>query len=81
MLKELKEWHQEELNDSKKYMEMAEKAPDEYKGIFKDIAKEENTHANLLEAIIKDWSGHCPEEEEKPAVNTEAVKSLFKIPE
>ena len=63
MLKELEEWHKEELADQQKYIDMSNKAPDEYKSIFMDIAREEASHAVLLEAIIKDHKKHCPDSE------------------
>jgi rubrerythrin len=55
MLKELEEWHKEELADEEKYMEMSKKAPKEYQGIFRDISREEGSHARILEAIINDY--------------------------
>ena len=80
MLNKLKEWHKEELADQKKYLEMANDSPDVYKGIFKDIAKEEGLHAKLLEAIINDYEKNNKVEEsivQKEPVVQEEPKHFF----
>lgn len=93
MLKELKDWIKEEISDENKYFEMAEKAPDKYKGILKDIGNEEKNHARLLKEILDDYCGGCYEEEaekEEPSEisqtayqnsvsDRDAVKELFNI--
>lgn len=89
MLKELKDWIKEEISDENKYFEMAEKAPDKYKGILKDIGNEEKNHARLLKEILDDCCGGCYEETDEETVeapqtsndisNRDAVKELFNI--
>lgn len=92
MLKELKEWLKEEISDENKYLEMAEKAPDKYKGILRDIGNEERNHAKLLKEILDDCcgcemedSGSTENHNEKTAssvsseVNKQAVKELFNL--
>lgn len=70
MLKELEEWHKEELADEIKYMEMSKTAPEEYKSIFRDISREEGSHARILEMIINDINKHCSVEEKPEEENT-----------
>lgn len=70
MLKELKEWHEEELADEIKYMEMSKVVPEEYRSIFRDISREEGSHARILEMIINDINKHCPVEEKPEEENT-----------
>lgn len=70
MLKELKEWHEEELADEIKYMEMSKVVPEEYRSIFRDISREEGSHARILEIIINDISKHCLVEEKPEEENT-----------
>lgn len=70
MLKELEEWHKEELADEIKYMEMSKIAPEEYKSIFRDISREEGSHARILEMIINDINKHCLVEEKPEEENT-----------
>lgn len=70
MLKELEKWHKEELADEIKYMEMSKTAPEEYKSIFRDISREEGSHARILEMIINDINKHCPAEEKPEEENT-----------
>lgn len=92
MLKELKEWLKEEISDENKYLEMAEKAPDKYKSILRDIGYEEKNHAKLLKEILDDCC--CCEGEETGSteshheettssvsseVNKQAVKELFNL--
>lgn len=50
----LKSAHEEELKDVDKYCEMAEHFDDNrrIKGILKDIAHEERTHALMIEHIL-----------------------------
>lgn len=59
MLNKLKEWHEEELADEIKYMEFSKEAPEAYKSIFRDISREEGSHARILEAIINDYKEVC----------------------
>lgn len=77
MLKELEEWHKEELADEIKYMEMSKTAPEEYKSIFRDISREEGSHARILEMIINDINKHCPAEE-KPEEEENTVVDEIK---
>jgi len=51
---DLTEFIEEELKDSDKYLKIAEIAPDKYKPIFRDIAKEEKKHRELLKEIMED---------------------------
>lgn len=71
MFKELKEWHEEELADEQKYMEMSKVAPEEYKSIFRDISREEGSHARILDMILKDYKEHCECDEENSENHTE----------
>lgn len=95
MLKEFEEFHEEELADYDKYMKMAEDAPLEYKSIFMDIAKEEQSHAKLIEAVIKDYKSHCfsceseetskedsdvAEETVEEIKNTSSVEPTYTVP-
>ncbi|MBQ0141856.1 MAG: hypothetical protein KBT06_03485 [Prevotellaceae bacterium] len=54
--KSIKEAHVEELEDHKGYMHLASLANDEHMhdvaGILKDIAHEEETHAQILSHIL-----------------------------
>lgn len=55
-LKKLKEMHKEEIEDHKKYMEMAEMIDEAHMSvtanILQDIAHDEETHIRILERII-----------------------------
>ena len=75
MLKQLEEWHKEEIADSEKYNKMAETSPEEYKCIFRDISKEESIHAHLLEKIIEDYKKHCSCEENDNSVDMPIVNN------
>lgn len=75
MLKELEEWHKEELADEIKYMEMSKTAPEEYKSIFRDISRKEGSHARILEMIINDINKHCLVEE-KPEEESTVVDEI-----
>lgn len=92
MLKEIREWLKEEISDENKYLEMAEKAPDKYKGILRDIGNEERNHAKLLKEILDDCccgemeesgSTESHNEETTPSasseMNRQAVKELFNL--
>lgn len=56
LIMELKKQHDEEMADSKKYLELStsckSKGMDKAAGILKDISEEEVTHAKMLEFIL-----------------------------
>lgn len=51
---ELTEYLKDELGDVSKYVNLSKNAPEDYKAILVSIAKEERTHAQLIEEILKD---------------------------
>lgn len=58
----------EELNDAERYIDMCEKATrDGDKQIFRDIAKEEMTHAEHLKTIIREHKIPVTEAEHQKA--------------
>ena len=80
LLQEFDDFHKEELADVDKYLAIAERVPEKYKGIFRDISREEKTHADVIEEIIEDYKSCCPNEEEikeKEHIETEKIATPY----
>lgn len=48
----LKQRHHEELEDAENYEKLSKECP-EYGSVFRDISREEKTHAKLLEFVME----------------------------